>query len=479
MKPKSPSEDEQIVKILKELASHKASYPPDLLAARRAAFMDQIAQGGQAEVQDGLTLKDQEVIRFLQGIKSFEPEYPSILLAARRTALRKQTAQMKRTRFRDRVRAVFERKVAFPTGAWSASMLNFAVTSLIVVSIAAFAGVLVYGSITQAPGLASAPSEITGLGFLSTTSTPQENVICKSGFVPPLCLARAFDKSQDLTYVGNGSARPAVAKDTSAADGGIHQAAYVNDGLYGPGASWVSESANSWIKIDLGQSTMINTIKFGRDRLGKLNDHDPGQFVIAVALSDNVYANGNSSNDNVEYRQVFDSKKADFNGEISGTDTVIAQFQPQTARYLKITFQKAGTTIDEVEAFMMRAPLPTSPAKAANKGGVVVLKTLTPMPSSTPLPSNTPVPPTDTPVPPTDTPNPPTDTPIPPTDTPVPTDTAIPPSDTPLPPPSDTPVPQPTDTSPPPPDTPIPQDTPIATDAPVSIQGNSMYWNIG
>src|ERR1051325_179025 len=157
MKRASSSEDEEIIKVLKELASRKASYPPDLLAARRAAFMDQITQGGQAEVKDGLTLKDQEVIRFLQRTKSFEPEYPSILVAARRTAFRKQIAQMKNNRLRDRVRAVFDRKLAFPAGAWSISLLNFAVTALIVVSVAAFAGVLVYGSINQAPGLASEP----------------------------------------------------------------------------------------------------------------------------------------------------------------------------------------------------------------------------------------------------------------------------------------------------------------------------------
>src|ERR1043165_8467079 len=144
MKRGSSSEDEEIVKILKELASRKASYPPELLAARRAAFMDQVAQGGQAEVKDGLSLKDQEVIRSLQGVKSFDPEYPSLLMAARRTTLRKQIAQMKRNRFRDRVRSVFERRVGFPTGALSVSWLNFMVTALIVVSVAAFGGVLVY-----------------------------------------------------------------------------------------------------------------------------------------------------------------------------------------------------------------------------------------------------------------------------------------------------------------------------------------------
>ena len=99
---------------------------------------------------------------------------------------------------------------------------------------------------------------------------------------------------------------------------------YLNDGLYGPGASWISNSAYSWIKIDLGKSTTINTVAFGRDRLGNFNDRDPGSFVIAVALSDNVYADGNSSNDYVEYTEVYDSEQVGFNGIVSGSETIQA-----------------------------------------------------------------------------------------------------------------------------------------------------------
>src|SRR6185295_11337592 len=155
-----------------------------------------------------------------------------------------------------------------------------------------------------------------------TSTLEVAETICKPGYLPPTCLAKRFDKSRDLTFQGNGLARAAVAKDTIPGYKGIHQASYINDGLYGSGASWISYSANSWVKIDLGQATVINLVKFGKDRLGNSTDHNPGQFTIEVALSDNVYANGDSTNDENEYDRVYDSRAAGFTGVVSGSETV-------------------------------------------------------------------------------------------------------------------------------------------------------------
>jgi hypothetical protein len=317
----------------------------------------------------------------------------------------------------------------------------------------------------------------------SLTSTGEAaKVICKPGYEPPLCLAKEFDKSKDLTYQGNGAARPAVAKDTLPGYDGVHKAAYVNDGLYGPGASWISNSPYSWIKIDLGKSTTINTVAFGRDRLGNFNDRDPGQFVIAVALSDDVYADGNSNNDYIEYTQVYNSKLAGFDGVVSGSETVNASFRPVKARFIKITFANPGAAVDEVEVFMAqpsgfsntptRRPREDSPASVSTPLPVyntpLPADTAIPAPTDTAMPAPTDPPPTKTPLP------PPTKTPRPPTSTPVPTDpppTAIPPTDIP---PTDVPptdIP-PTDVPPtavPPADTLIPLqpiDTSPPTDAP-------------
>ena len=259
-------------------------------------------------------------------------------------------------------------------------------------------------------------------------------------------------------------------------------AAYINDGQYGPGTSWRSNSKNSWVKIDLVEPTEINTVTFGKDRLGKLDDGDPGQFVVSLALYDDVYANGNNHNDNREYTQVYNSGLAGFKGIISGSETVTARFNQHTARYIKITFENKGTSIDEVEAFYVQPPLAMNKTNKDDKDKQ-------PRPTATFVPANTPVPTdTATTIPAaTDTPTPvPTDTPVP-TNTPAPTDTPtdIPtrkpthtPTDTPTNIPTSTPTrrptrtPTPTDSPTPlPTDTPVPTSTPLPTDTatPVNI----------
>ena len=57
----------------------------------------------------------------------------------------------------------------------------------------------------------------------------------------------------------------------------------------------------SWFKIDLGRTVLIDSITFGRGRIaGAFDDRDPGQFTIEVASSDNVYSNGDDTNDGAE-----------------------------------------------------------------------------------------------------------------------------------------------------------------------------------
>lgn len=328
-------------------------------------------------------------------------------------------------------------------------------TSLVLGSliVAAFLGSLILGNRTQGLGTALIGSatqrEISG-SFLPTSTATLEiaRTICKPGYIPPMCLAAGFDKSRDLTFQGNGLARAAVAKDTIPGYSGIHQASYVNDGLYGSGASWVSYSANSWIKIDLGQNTTINIVEFGKDRLGNFHDHNPGQFTIEVALSDNVYANGDSTNDDREYQKVFDSKTVGFTGEVSGSETIKATFTPTLARYVKITVTNPGAAIDEVEIFYSNQSYPS-----VEIGRTKEPRDLRPTSTATPSPTSRP---TDTPT------SVPTDTPtLIPTDTP----TSVP-TDTPSPPPTDTPTSVPTDTPPP-----VPTDTPmlIPTDTPTPV----------
>src|SRR5215208_6449919 len=298
----------QFVQSLERAGSVRDQYPPELLAARRAAFIAQVERHAAAKEES--FVEDKEPAKLFNSLKSVEINYPPKLLAARRAAFRRQIALGGRISLLDALRSsiqgLFQNKVKIPSLPTMSSMRTSLVIAILM--IAAFAGSLLrvreplYNPLpTQGEILQPAP-------ILSTATVEAAKTICKPGYVPPLCLAKEFDKSRDLTYSGNGSARPAVAKDTLPGFSGVHKAAYINDGLYGPGASWVSNSAYSWIKIDLGKAATISTVTFGRDRFGNFNDGDPGQFVIAAAFSDNVYVHGNSSRHDVENTKNYHSK---------------------------------------------------------------------------------------------------------------------------------------------------------------------------
>lgn len=464
--PQELPAEENVIELLGNLKPAVADYPPDLLAARRAAFLAQIRQHNSAGIQEEVRASQNGSIhKLFERLKSIEVQYPLKMWSARRSVFVNQIRDGKLSVL-DAIRSIIQNLFRANRNAPAAPTISFQRVSLILVTlmVAVFVGSLAYGTQQPLTGVFEpSPAQEEGIYpsqvAAATDATEVAQVICKPGYEPPLCLAQEFDKSRDLTDPDNGSARPAVAKDTIPGFSRIHRAAYVNDGLYGPGASWISNSAFSWIKIDLGEARTINTIKFGRDRLGELNDGDPGQFIVAVALSDDVYADGNSHNDFMEYAVVYDSDVMGFDGVVSGAETIEATFDPVKARYVKITFENAGTAVDEVEVFMIQ-PGDVASNSTPRPRNTSVPRTFTPIPTSTLVPSKTAtlIPtrtpfstltatlrPTFTPLPtdtdvPTDTPEPPTDTPVPPTDTPEPppTDTEEPPTDTPEPPPTDT-----------------------------------------
>ncbi|HJR79513.1 MAG TPA: discoidin domain-containing protein [Anaerolineales bacterium] len=455
------SQDQRIIEALESLKPARAEYPPQLLAARRAAFMAEVAERGQENVEETLVEQDQQVIKLLASLKTTGAGYPSKLLANRRAAFIRQVRGWGSISLLDVLHSAIQRRLSYFTSIPLAPMMKAMRASLVVISVlvAAFITTLVGNRalVTQLLNASPTKVEVSRPNPVTATSAQElQTTICKPGYSPPLCLAKKFDTSQDLTYQGNG-ARPAVAKDTLPGHSGIHQPEYVNDGHYGNGSSWISNSAYSWIKIDLGKVTAINTVEFGRDRLGNLSDRKPGQFTIAVALSDNVYADGNSSNDNIEYTLVYDSERAGLTGNASAVETVTAHFNSVTARYVKITFANPGIAIDEVEVFMIQPAFVQSGNQTERPNNRPPRATSTPVPTNTLRPTNTWTPiPTSTP---TDVP---TDTPVPPTNTPEPTDT---PTDVPTstPPPTNTATDVPTNTAPPPTDpfTLAPTDTPM------------------
>lgn len=462
--------EEQVLHALEGLKPIAEEYPAELFAARRAAFMAQIEQYNGAVVEQDLPSENGTIYRLLERLQTLELNYPSKLWIARRSAFIAQIREG-RTSILDALRlavqSLFNAK-SQPSRAPTRRSLR---TSLVVAgfALATFLGALLYGNRVQVTEMLNPPQgEVAHLPAATSTAETAE-VSCKPGYVPPLCLVQEAEQSQEaLTFPGNGTARPAVAKDTIPGYGRIHKAAYANDGLYGPGASWVSNSAFSWIKIDLGKMTTINTITFGRDRLGRFNDGDPGQFVIAVAADDDIYADGNSNNDFAEYTQVYDSEEVGFDGIISGPETIKANFKPVMARFVKITFENPGTAVDEIEAFMIQPPgFVNNPTQRPRESQP--RETFTPVPTNTLIPSRTPTAlptftalPTSTHTPrPTSTATPlPTSTPTDvPTNTPLPTDTPVPPTST-L---------QPTSTPQPPTSTPAPTNTPEPVDTPIPI----------
>ena len=436
--------DEELIKLLKDLAPIRVEYPARLLHARREAFLERVEELGTADPVEELSAEEQELVDRLTPLKSASIDYPADLLAARRSAFLHRLGRAEETSVWEKLRASFQR--VFPASPPAGLRRISLVVASLLITIAALVGSFLLPRTER-----SLPLAAIGRQPLRTGTSDMAMIICGPDDQTPDCLPLELHALRDLADPEDGPAQPAVSRDAHTSADGVHSAAYVNDGH--SGASWVSAGTGSWIKIDLGQVTSINTVSLQKGSPEPSQDDDPGQFAIAVALSDE-YADGDSSNDEMEYTQVFDSAQASFSGTISDMETIQTRFALVPARFVKVTFEKAGTAIEEVDVFMVPPPLleaqPTRTPQVSLSGD-----TLTPIQTSTGLAANpaTPAPagtglPTDSSVPNA------TDTSIP-----VLTSTPPPASDTPVPLPTESSTPVPVPTQPPPSDTPIPLPT--------------------
>jgi hypothetical protein len=379
--------DQEVVKLLGNLKSVQEEYPEELLAARRAAFLAQGEELRLVDTSEELSTGDQEIVKLIGNLKSVQGEYPADLLAARRSAFLSQRARAQGgTSFLGQLRGSIQRIFQKTTNPAVPSP-EFRRISLVLVSLlaAVIIGSLFFPRLEQS--FQPSPSQAAAMPtrLLPTSTGDVAITICKPEDQTPSCPPGELDPSRDLADPGNGAARPAVSKDALSNQDGVYKAAYVNDGR--SGASWVSKSPDSWIKIDLGKVTAINTISLQKGNPGSSTDNDPGQFVIAVALSD-VYADGDSSNDYVEYTQVFRSEQTGFSGRVSHTETIKTQFPPVQARFVKITFEKTGAAIEEVGVFMIEPPVIPEQSTSPSQAGLPGI-TLTPTGTDTPSPMNT------------------------------------------------------------------------------------------
>lgn len=168
---------------------------------------------------------------------------------------------------------------------------------------------------------------------------------------------RPYDTSQNLAYQGNGFAKPAVAYNTIVG-WSIHKAWFANDGNYGNGRSWIGiwDGANfrdlTWVKIDLGRSVVIDEIRFGETRLQCYDDRTAVTFRLGVASTDAVYAEGDETNDDVEYTEIASSDALGYDPDsMGGCRTLSIRFDPVETRFVKISVTGNGTRIDEIEVF--------------------------------------------------------------------------------------------------------------------------------
>ena len=438
----SSKKDRKLIDILKSRDPIQAEYPPELLAARRDAFLGQVRQRSGASSREAANLDDQEILKLLEGLEGVKAEYPPKLLAARRSAFMAQYAQRFHPDWMETLRlavqtAILKYKAALQPEPVKRLYVSLIVALLVFVTILGPSTYKTYDQSQQMHQSAVGPG---------THAQEISKSTCQAGDLSSRCIDQAVKANQNLSLRKNGIARAAISNDTLSDDAGSHPAAFVNDGVYGRGSRWISKSPNSWLKIDLGQATMINVVALiGRERVGNFGDKAPGHFEIAIALSDNVYANGDSNNDNIEYEKVFDSESTGPTETISDAETVTAYFDPVMARFVKITFTNPGEAVDEVEVFLFNpsrslanehnrgtrtdrspndtsttiptlTPKPAHTLTATSAPTSTLEPTSTWQPTDTPWPSSTPtVMPTET-VPPTDTP-----TDVPPTNTSEPT----------------------------------------------------------
>jgi hypothetical protein len=476
MKHTSSEQDRNVIELLKHLGSFKPAYPSELLTARRAAFLARVEQLTTDASGETFSPEDQGILNLLGSIQATQPEYPPELLAARRSALLQRLEEVEKARtaglwdrLRSSIQTIFPTVPARPLLSWRDSLV---VASLVAVVVF---GSLFFlrrgGSLQPLPvEMAREPTQpvLSGTGDVAIT-------ICKPDDEMSGCALGEPDPSQDLANQENGTAKPAVGKD------GVHSAAYVNDGRRG--TSWVSNSADSWIKIDLGTVRTINTVSLRKGSGGLSDGSDPCHFVIAVALSD-VYVDGDSSHDYTEYAQIFHSEQTGFSGRVSPAETIQTRFRNVQARFVKITFKNAGAAIEEVGVFMVEPPAlaePSTTTPQATLTGMTqtptgtLLATLTQTASLVPTATR---PPTETAVATNTLPPTASITPVTlPTNSPPPTDPVTPVPTRPL--PSNTPVPSPTEVPPTeipptavPPTAVSPTDEPPPSSDPIIVTGN-------
>ena len=96
------------------------------------------------------------------------------------------------------------------------------------------------------------------------------------------------DSLTNLALAAHG-AKAAVS--SSLAGYSIHQAAQLNDGLYGNDHSWVAaSSSDEWVQIELTEAAKVSKVVFSRDRTGRFKDRIPVAYEVQLSVDGKEWA---------------------------------------------------------------------------------------------------------------------------------------------------------------------------------------------
>ena len=162
------------------------------------------------------------------------------------------------------------------------------------------------------------------------------------------------DSPENLAFVGNG-AKPAVA--SSSAPAMIHQAAGLNDGLWGNDHGWIGGSAGSSFQIDLGKPSTVGLFKMSRDRTGIFMDRQIGSLVIEGSL------------DGQHWQMLCNRSEIKSIPNFRTTDPLRIDIVPVKVQHIRVTVnakkakkaKKATDDIPFLDEFEVYAPDPDAP----------------------------------------------------------------------------------------------------------------------
>ena len=143
----------------------------------------------------------------------------------------------------------------------------------------------------------------------------------------------------NLAYVGNG-AKEATATSRMATGG--FPPANLNDGIYGNGHGWISDSAESTFTIEMAKESDLSLFKLGRDRASGISDRFLEYLKIEI------------SPDGQTWSTAYEANGVSSIPGYSAIKTMTIRTSPTRGRFIRGTVRPLGACIDEFEAY---APL--------------------------------------------------------------------------------------------------------------------------